>query len=58
MRRVVFRLLLAGCLAAVFAVAAGMEQGVIGPLSGAAWCAALIVAAWICGILGEAMYRV
>lgn len=58
MRQVVFRLLLAGCLAAVFAVAAGMEQGVIGPLSGAAWCAALTLAAWICGILGEAMYRV
>ena len=58
MRQVVFRLLLAGCLAAVFAVAAGMEQGVIGTLSGAAWCGALIAAAWICGILGEAMYRV
>ena len=35
-----------------------MEQGVIGPLSGAAWCAALTLTAWICGILGEAMYRV
>lgn len=58
MRRVIFRLLLAGCLAAVFAVAAGIEQGIIGPLSGAAWCAALTLTAWICGILGEAMYRV
>ena len=58
MRRVVFRLMLAGCLSAVFAVAAGMEQGVIGILSGAAWCGALTGAAWICGILGEAMYRV
>lgn len=58
MRRVIFRLLLAGCLAGVFAVAAGIEQGIIGPLSGAAWCAAMTLAAWICGILGEAMYRV
>ena len=57
MRLAIFRLLLAGCLAAVFAVAAGMEQGVIGSLSGAAWCAALTLTAWICGILGEAMYR-
>lgn len=57
MRRVIFRLLLAGCLAAVFTVAAGMEQGVIGPLSGTAWCAALTLTAWICGILGEAIYR-
>lgn len=58
MRLAISRLLLAGCLAAVFAVAAGMEQGVIGILSGAAWCAALTIAAWICGILGEAIYRV
>lgn len=58
MRLAIFRLLLAGCLSAVFAVAAGMEQGVIGILSGTAWCAALIAAAWICGILGEAIYRV
>ena len=58
MKLAIFRILLAGCLSAVFAVAAGMEQGVIGILSGAAWCAALIVAAWICGILGEAIYRV
>ena len=58
MRLAIFRLMLAGCLAGVFGVAAGMEQGVIGPLSGAAWCAALTLTAWICGILGEAMYRV
>ena len=58
MKLAIFRLLLAGCLAGVFGVAAGMEQGVIGALSGAAWCAALTVAAWICGILGEAIYHV
>lgn len=58
MRRVMFRLLMVGCLAAVFGMAARIEQGDIGPLSGTAWCAVLTIAARICGILGEAIYHV